>query len=241
MPDTSALTVLIYDWPADHADAPAAVLAALERGELFLDGDPDCSDDRIQHLPDGRRVLCLEDHMASGGLDQLNGSGLEDALIAAGLTFELYDEPTYDYAGQIRDWRPGFDQVRERYRQAGGALMTRSDFDEILKVAGPDRSALHAAIEAFFADVTAEGQPSTAEPQEVVEAVGVTVTVTRSGGLDRAPVVFVDTSDALEGDLGSPGPRIRILLNDHPVYVGVAWEPDDEDERHGAPDGAPAD
>jgi len=221
MSDSLALTVLIYDWPAAHADAPGDVLAALENGDLFDDGQPICSHDRIDQLPDGRRVLHLEDHVASGGLRQLDRSGLEDALIAAGLAFELYDEPDYAYAGRIRDWRPGWETVRERYRHDGGALMTQGDLDAIRDAAGSNHTALLAALDAFFADVTAQPEPPAHTPEEVVEASGVKVTLTRSGGLDRAPIVFVDTYDELEGDSGSPGPRVRILLNDHPVYIGV--------------------
>lgn len=227
MSDTCALTVLIYDWPGNHADAPADVLAALERGRLFLDGTPDGSTDRIQQLNDGRRVLCLEDHMASGGLDQLHGTGLEDALIAAGMTFALHDEPDYAHAGRIRDWRPGWETVRERSCDGDGALMTRRDLDRMLQAAGSNRTALLAVLDAFFADVTAQSQPPAHTPEEVVEAAGVKVTLTRSGGLDRAPVVFVDTNDELEGDSGSPGPRVRIWLNDAPVYVGVEHIDDD--------------
>jgi len=223
MPDCISLTVLIYDWPAETADAPAEVLAALEQGGLFTADEPDCSEARVDVLADGRRVLHLEDHMASGGLRQLERSGLEEALMAAGMTFEAYDEPDYASAGRIRDWRPGWEQVRERARDDGGALMNCYDLRTITAQAGSNRTALLAALHAFFADVTDEPEPVSplTTPEETVEALGVKVTLTRSEGLDRAPVVYVDTDEALEGAPGSPGPRIRILLNEHEAYVGV--------------------
>jgi len=54
--------------------------------------------------------------------------------------------------------------------------------------------------------------------QQTIEALGVTVILTRSAGSDGAPVVFVDTSDDLEGP---DGPRIRVNVNDGEVYAGV--------------------
>jgi hypothetical protein len=62
-------------------------------------------------------------------------------------------------------------------------------------------------------------------PADVTFAsLGVTVTICPSAGLDGAPVVMVDTDESLEGADGSPGPRIRIRLNDEPVFVGVPHE-----------------
>jgi hypothetical protein len=58
--------------------------------------------------------------------------------------------------------------------------------------------------------------------QQTITAFGVTVILTRSAGDDGAPVVFVDTSDDLEGP---DGPRIRVSVNDGEVYVGVPFEP----------------
>lgn len=54
------------------------------------------------------------------------------------------------------------------------------------------------------------------QTRSVAEAAGITVSIEVSD--DGVPVVLVDTSIELE----SPsGPRIRIRLNDEPVYVGV--------------------
>jgi hypothetical protein len=58
--------------------------------------------------------------------------------------------------------------------------------------------------------------------QQTIEAFGVTVILTRSAGSDGAPVVFVDTSEDLEGP---DGPRIRVRVNDGPVYVGIPHRP----------------
>lgn len=60
--------------------------------------------------------------------------------------------------------------------------------------------------------------------QQTIEAFGVTVILTRSAGSDGAPVVFVDTSEDLEGP---EGPRIRVHVNDGDVYVGVPLGDDD--------------
>jgi hypothetical protein len=59
------------------------------------------------------------------------------------------------------------------------------------------------------------------------ESLGVKVTITRSAGADRAPVVFVDTDPDRVGD-GERGPRMRILLNDEPVSEGEAYLPLEE-------------
>jgi hypothetical protein len=53
------------------------------------------------------------------------------------------------------------------------------------------------------------------------ESLGVRVTITRSAGVDGAPVVLVDTDPERVGD-GERGPRMRILPNDEPVYEGEA-------------------
>lgn len=60
-----------------------------------------------------------------------------------------------------------------------------------------------------------------------IEFAGVTVTITTSAGSDKAPVVFVDTLEALDGP---NGPRIRIRLNDESVYEGEGYIPVDEGE-----------
>ena len=75
--------------------------------------------------------------------------------------------------------------------------------------------------------------PWAAEPVDedtgrAVQLLGVTARICRSAGADKAPVVFVDTDENLEGDTGSPGPRIRIRLNDHAVYEGVPHVPAEE-------------
>lgn len=54
---------------------------------------------------------------------------------------------------------------------------------------------------------------------------GISITVTRSGGLDGAVVVFVDTDADTLSD-GPRGPMMRILLNDEPVFVGKEYEPE---------------
>jgi hypothetical protein len=53
------------------------------------------------------------------------------------------------------------------------------------------------------------------------ELYGVTVTITASEAPDDAPVVFVDTTDELDGPMG---PEIRIRLNDEPVYIGKDYQ-----------------
>ncbi len=53
---------------------------------------------------------------------------------------------------------------------------------------------------------------------------GVEVTITRSAGADNAPVVFVDSDPERIAD-GERGPRMRILLNDEPVYEGEPYLP----------------
>lgn len=62
-----------------------------------------------------------------------------------------------------------------------------------------------------------------------IEAHGVTVTITTSAGTDGAPVVFIDTDEDLEGNIGSPGPKIRVHLNDADLYIGVPHVMAEED------------
>ncbi|SRR6266704_603742 len=59
------------------------------------------------------------------------------------------------------------------------------------------------------------------------------VTVTRSAGADGAVVVFVDTD--FEPDGSDDGPGLRVVVNDEPVYEGVAYqESDGESARYAA-------
>jgi hypothetical protein len=51
----------------------------------------------------------------------------------------------------------------------------------------------------------------------------VVVTVTRSAGRDGAVLVMIDTSFEPDGRDG--GPRLRVRINDDPVWVGVASQP----------------
>jgi hypothetical protein len=53
-------------------------------------------------------------------------------------------------------------------------------------------------------------------------ALGVEVTITRSGGKDGAIVVFIDTE--FEPDGSDKGPGLRVLVNDDPAYVGKEHE-----------------
>lgn len=48
-----------------------------------------------------------------------------------------------------------------------------------------------------------------------LENYGVTVTIVL--GEDRAPVVFIDTDEALDSERG---PAIRVRVNDEPVFIG---------------------
>jgi hypothetical protein len=57
------------------------------------------------------------------------------------------------------------------------------------------------------------------EGKQPMEAYGITVTIDCSSATDGAPVVFIDTDESLEC---GEGPRIRVRLNDEPIYVGVA-------------------
>ena len=53
-----------------------------------------------------------------------------------------------------------------------------------------------------------------------IEGLGVSVVVTESAADDGAIVVFVDTD--FEPDASDGGRGMRVLLNDEPVYTGVA-------------------
>jgi hypothetical protein len=61
--------------------------------------------------------------------------------------------------------------------------------------------------------------------RQTIGAFGVTVILTRSAGLDGAPVVFIDTDEDLEG---ADGPRVRVHVNDGEVYVGIPLGGDPE-------------
>jgi hypothetical protein len=51
----------------------------------------------------------------------------------------------------------------------------------------------------------------------------VVVTVTRSAGLDGAVLVMIDTTFDPAG--ADRGPGLRVLVNDHPAWAGVAYQP----------------
>lgn len=57
----------------------------------------------------------------------------------------------------------------------------------------------------------------------------ITVTVTRSAGDDQAVLVFIDTN--FEPSASDGGPGLRVLINDHDTYVGVAFDHNEENER----------
>lgn len=64
-------------------------------------------------------------------------------------------------------------------------------------------------------------------PEARVDLDGCEVIITRSAGTDNAFVVFIDTD--FEPGASDGGPGLRVRVNDHPVYVGVAYEPREED------------
>ena len=51
---------------------------------------------------------------------------------------------------------------------------------------------------------------------------GLSITVTRSAGDDRAVLVIIDTDFEPTGSDGGPG--LRILVNDDEAYVGKAYD-----------------
>ncbi len=64
------------------------------------------------------------------------------------------------------------------------------------------------------------------------ELYGFKVTITRSGGIDNAVVIFVDGPEdetREQDEMPDGSPRCRILLNDEPVYAPVPFEPPEED------------
>jgi hypothetical protein len=62
-----------------------------------------------------------------------------------------------------------------------------------------------------------------------VELHGFKATITRSGGTDGAVVVYIDgpeeSPDREHDELPDGTPRVRILLNDDPVFAAVPYEP----------------
>jgi len=229
---------------ADYYPATARVLdtrISYEAGLRIVDALVACGLlDRTDHEPieiydewegDQGRVLQICDPQATNGLDQLTDSDLPDALMAAQMAFVLFSDPGPEgYAGRCMDWQPGWTAPRWRDWDASGPLLTSHTWAEIRGRCDGDGTRLCREVDAYFTD--AFDQPGYDDPDaERCEAHGVTAIVTRSAGADGAPVVFVDTSDELEGGWSSPGPRIRINLNDHPVYEGAAWEPPVEDDE----------
>lgn len=62
--------------------------------------------------------------------------------------------------------------------------------------------------------------------QVEIEHNGFRVTITRSAGSDEAVVIFVDGPLGEDGadEMPDGSPRVRILLNDEPVYQPVPYE-----------------
>lgn len=64
---------------------------------------------------------------------------------------------------------------------------------------------------------------------------GFTATITRSAGTDQAVVVFIDGPDDEHEHESMPdgSPRVRIRLNDEPVYAPVPYEhPEEESDAN---------
>jgi hypothetical protein len=142
----------------------------------------------------------------------------------------LFSDPGAEgYTGRCLDWQPDWPEPRWRDWDASGPLMSAAAWSDLRARCSGDGTRLRRELDAFFTEVF--DNPTFEDPaDERCDAHGVTAIVTRSAGCDGAPVVFVDTDDELDGDEGSPGPRMRILLNDHPVHVGIDWEPPVEDD-----------
>jgi hypothetical protein len=52
----------------------------------------------------------------------------------------------------------------------------------------------------------------------------INITVTRSGGVDGAVLIFIDTD--FEPGASDGGPGLRVLINDFDTYAGVAYDSD---------------
>lgn len=70
--------------------------------------------------------------------------------------------------------------------------------------------------------------PTNSSDEVTAELHGVRVIITRSGGGDGAIVVYIDGPDGDADTMPDGSPRMRILLNDDPVYVGTPYEPTDD-------------
>lgn len=62
----------------------------------------------------------------------------------------------------------------------------------------------------------------------MTEAEDVTVTISRSAGIDGAVVIFIDTQFEPDGSDGGPG--LRVIVNDDDAYTGVEFILDPNDE-----------
>lgn len=60
------------------------------------------------------------------------------------------------------------------------------------------------------------------EFEHVIDAGGVTITLTTSAGTDGAVVVFIDTEGEPDGSDGWRG--LRVMVNDGDVFVGVPYK-----------------
>jgi hypothetical protein len=58
----------------------------------------------------------------------------------------------------------------------------------------------------------------------------IVVRVTRSSGPDGAVLVMIDTTFLPVPDADEPGPGLRVLVNDEPVFAGVAFQPPGESD-----------
>jgi hypothetical protein len=229
MPECYQATARILDAPVRYEDGLRIIDALVKSDLLDPDDHTPCEPD--SEYESGRsRILEFRVGDAVDGINQLVDAGLRDALVNAAIPFAIFDLPDRDgYAGRCVDWQPGWDEPRDRDWDVDGPLLSAARYRAILAHAGADGSALAAALRQYFTEVFDE--PTQAGEYERCSLRGVSSTITRSAGPDAAPVVFVDTTHALAGDVGSPGPRIRIGLNDAPVYVGVDLEsPDDDDD-----------
>lgn len=81
---------------------------------------------------DGTVSLSCSHSELSYGITQWEEAGLDDALQAAGLAFNMDDEGLYDNAGRALFWKPGMDAIQERTNTPAGWAMTQPELQAVL-------------------------------------------------------------------------------------------------------------
>lgn len=192
---------------------------------------------------------CYDPEVSLGSTDGMHAE-LQELIKETGVEFayDLTEAPKYEYLGQRHVYVPGAGywfsgstdddgQTVLNETQILDLLTGCEDLDDFKakldKKTGGD--VIRALGEFIVEELRAHPAWTEGPPRQMVstdldkrEGRHVEVSVTRSAGTDGAVVVFIDTT--FEPGASDGGPGLRVLINDHDTYAGVAYSPTEDGE-----------